>query len=134
MNPIDGERAALPDTSQETVVAPAADAAATTAADARFAAKATKAAVQFESFFIAQMLHQMRNSARELADEDSPFKDPVNRDMQDFADTLVADQMAGKRAFGIADVILRQLLPSAATPLVQAAAVSAMTLPDTPKT
>jgi flagellar protein FlgJ len=31
--------------------------------------------------------------------------------MLDMADNLVADQMAGKRAFGVADAILRQLLP-----------------------
>jgi Rod binding domain-containing protein len=31
--------------------------------------------------------------------------------MLDMADNLVADQLAGKRAFGVADAILRQLLP-----------------------
>ncbi len=35
--------------------------------------------------------------------------------MLDMADTMVADQMASQRAFGIADVILRQVLPSAAS-------------------
>jgi flagellar protein FlgJ len=34
--------------------------------------------------------------------------------MLDLADTMVADKMAGQRAFGIADAILRQLLPAAA--------------------
>jgi flagellar protein FlgJ len=33
--------------------------------------------------------------------------------MLDMADNLVADQLAGKRAFGVADAILRQLLPAA---------------------
>lgn len=89
--------------------------AAPSAADAGYAAKATKAAIQFEGFFIAQMLHQMRSGTREMAGEDSVFKDPVNRDMQDMADTMVADNMAGQRAFGIADAILRQLLPAAKT-------------------
>ena len=82
------------------------------AADPVYAAKATKAAVEFESFFIANMLKQMRSGTREMASEDSVFKDPVNRDMQDMADGLVASQMAGQRAFGIADAILRQLLPA----------------------
>ena len=82
------------------------------AADPVYAAKATKAAVEFESFFIANMLKQMRAGTREMASEDSVFKDPVNRDMQDMADGMMATQMAGQRAFGIADAILRQLLPA----------------------
>ena len=77
-------------------------------------AKVTQAAVKFESFFISHMLHQMRSGTRELSSEDSVFKNKVNQDMLDMADNLVADQMAGRRAFGVADVILRQLLPAAA--------------------
>lgn len=87
-------------------------AAADPAPDPVYVAKATKAAIEFEGFFIAHMLHQMRAGTREMAAEDSVFKDPVNRDMQDMADTMVANQMAGQRAFGIADAILRQLLPA----------------------
>ena len=87
-------------------------AAADPASDPVYVAKATKAAIEFEGFFIAHMLHQMRAGTREMAAEDSVFKDPVNRDMQDMADTMVANQMAGQRAFGIADAILRQLLPA----------------------
>ena len=83
-------------------------------AAAAFRAKATEAAVKFESFFIGHMLHQMRSGVRVLADEDSAMNNKVNQDMLDMADNLVADQMAGRRAFGVADVILRQLLPAAA--------------------
>ena len=83
-------------------------------ADPRYAAKATEAAVKFEAFFISHMLRQMRSGTREMAGEDSVYKDPVNSDMLELADNLVADKMAGQRAFGIADAILRQLLPSAA--------------------
>jgi flagellar protein FlgJ len=90
-----------------------ADGAAADPADAPYRAKATAAAVQFEGFFISQMLKQMRSGTRELAADDSVFKDPTNADMQDMADGLMANQMAGQRAFGIADVILRQLLPAA---------------------
>ena len=64
-----------------------------------------------ESFFVAQMLKDMRAGTRAMAPEGSVFKNAVNDDLQQFADSLVADQMAGTRAFGIADVILRQLLP-----------------------
>lgn len=88
----------------EPAVAPAAP-------DPAYVAKATKAAVEFESFFISHMLHQMRSGTRELAPEDSVFRDRVNSDMQDMADDMVAGKMAGQRAFGIADAILRQLLP-----------------------
>ncbi|HEX8406962.1 MAG TPA: hypothetical protein VF670_20225 [Duganella sp.] len=80
--------------------------------DPNYRAKATEAAVKFESFFIGHMLHQMRSGTRELSAEDSVFKNKVNQDMLDMADNLVADQLAGRRAFGVADAILRQLLPT----------------------
>jgi flagellar protein FlgJ len=83
--------------------------------DPAYAAKVTKAAIDFESFFISNMLHQMRETTRDIAPDDSPFKDKVNQDMQDMADKLLAGNVANQRAFGIADAILRQMLP-AATP------------------
>jgi flagellar protein FlgJ len=89
-------------------VAPAADPA---SADRAYVKQATKAAVEFESFFISHMLQQMRESARTLAPEDSATKDKVNSDMIDMADKLLAGHMAGQRAFGVADAILKQLLP-----------------------
>ncbi|MDQ1924896.1 rod-binding protein [Massilia sp. CCM 9206] len=93
---------------------PGHEAAVTPAADPVFVTKATKAAIEFESFFIGNMLQQMRSGTRAMADDDSVFKDPVNRDMQDMADNMMAGQMANQRAFGVADAILRQLLPAAA--------------------
>lgn len=83
-------------------------------ADADYRARATAAAEKFEGFFIAQMLKEMRASASEFSAEGSVFKDPVNADMMSLADGLVADQIAGQHAFGVADAILRQLLPPAA--------------------
>jgi flagellar protein FlgJ len=80
---------------------------------ARYHAKATEAAVKFESFFIAQTLHKMRDATKAMADDDSIYKDSINSDMLDMADNMVADQLAGRRAFGIADAILRQLTPPA---------------------
>lgn len=79
--------------------------------DAAMRERAGQAAEKFEAHMIRQMLQQMRSSMRELADEDSPLKNKVNQDMLDLADGLVADQMAGQRAFGIADALLKQLLP-----------------------
>ena len=81
--------------------------------DPAYVAKATKAAVEFERFFIGHMLRTMRASTREMASEDSVFNNRVNQDMQDMADDLLAGNMAGPRAFGIADAILRQLVPGA---------------------
>ena len=84
--------------------------------DPAYVAQATKAAVEFESFFISQMLKDMRSTTREMAAEDSVFKDRVNQDMQEMADGILSKQMAGQRAFGVADAILRQLLPAAVPP------------------
>ena len=82
--------------------------------DAVTRARAEQAAIKFEAFFVGQMLKQMRQATQALAGEDSPFKDRIHQDMLDIADTQVADAMARQRAFGIADVILRQLMPAAA--------------------
>jgi flagellar protein FlgJ len=82
-------------------------------AEAAFRTKATQAAEKFESFFIGQMLKQMRAGTAQWAAEGSVFKDPVNQDMQGYADGLMADALSGRHAFGIADAILRQLLPVA---------------------
>ena len=110
MNPLDLtsklNRAGMP-AGHEAAVTPAAG-----TPDPAYTAQATKAAVEFESFFISQMLKDMRATTREMADEDSVFKDKVNQDMQDMADGILSKQMAGQRAFGVADAILRQLLPA----------------------
>ena len=82
------------------------------AMDKAYVEKATKAAVEFESFFISHMLHQMRESTRAIAPDDSPTKDRVNQDMTDMVDNMLAGNMAQQRAFGVADAILRQILPA----------------------
>jgi len=92
----------------EATIAPAAD-----QPDPVYVAKATKAAVEFERFFISHMLKEMRASTRAMAAEDSVFNNRINQDMQGMADDLLAGNMAGQRAFGIADAILRQLVPGA---------------------
>ncbi len=107
MNPLD-----LTSKLNRAGMAPGGESPVTPAADPAFVAKATKAAIEFESFFIGNMLQQMRSGTRAMADDDSVFKDPVNRDMQDMADNMMAGQMAHQRAFGVADAILRQLLPA----------------------
>lgn len=83
--------------------------------DPVYRAKAEAAAEKFEGMFIAEMLRQMRRTTRELAGEDSIFNDRINEDMMDVADGVLADSLSGQRAFGIADAILRQILPAPAT-------------------
>jgi flagellar protein FlgJ len=86
------------------------------ASDAAYVEKVRGAAEKFEAFFIAQLLRQMRESTRAMADEDSVFNSRSAQEMLDMADVALADSLAGQRAFGIADVIVRQLLPTAAHP------------------
>ncbi|MCA6217231.1 flagellar biosynthesis protein FlgJ [Ideonella sp. B7] len=83
--------------------------------DAATAQAARKAAQQFESHFIAQMLHDMRRSSQALSDPDGSHPSQ-GQEMLDLADTMVADQLATQGAFGIADLLLRQVLPQDATP------------------
>ncbi|NMG34621.1 hypothetical protein GRF61_09215 [Azoarcus sp. TTM-91] len=80
--------------------------------DPAYRAKAEDAAERFEGFFIAEMMRQMRKVTREMAGEDSVFSNRINQDMLDMADGVVADVLAGQRAFGVADAILRQILPA----------------------
>ncbi|WP_431287128.1 rod-binding protein [Roseateles chitinivorans] len=81
--------------------------------DARIKSQATDAAVKFEAFFIKQMISQMRAGTRALADDDSAENKRANQDMLDLADGMVADALAQQRAFGIADLMLKQVLPAA---------------------
>ena len=77
----------------------------------------TQAAVKFEAFFVAQMMQQMRKATAALADEDSAINDQVNQAPLAMADNAVADALSAQRAFGIADVLVRQMsgaLPAAA--------------------
>lgn len=92
-------------TADDQAIAPSAE-------DTAYRAKVQQAAEQFESFFISQMLRQMRSATKEIAGEDSIYGKNTNSDMLDYADTSVADVMSKQRAFGIADVIVRQLLPT----------------------
>lgn len=69
----------------------------------------TQAAVKFEAFFIAQMMQQMRQATAALADEDSALNDHVNQAPLAMADHAVADALSAQRAFGIADVLVRQM-------------------------
>ena len=66
-------------------------------------------AVKFESFFVAQMMEQMRKATAALASEDSPLNDQVNQAPLAMADHAVSESLASTSAFGIADVLVRQM-------------------------
>ncbi|MFK7089656.1 rod-binding protein [Chromobacterium violaceum] len=80
-------------------------------ANPEYRKKAEKAAEMFEAQFVREMFKQMRKTTREMVGEDSIFASSVNADMLDIADGALADQLASQRTFGIAKVILAQLLP-----------------------
>jgi len=80
--------------------------------DARVKAQATEAAVKFEAHFVKNLIDQMRKGARALSEDDDDASHRANDDMLDIADGLVADALAQQRAFGIADLMLRQVLPA----------------------
>lgn len=84
--------------------------------DAPLRAKALEAAEKFEAAFITDMFKQMRRSAREVGGEDSVFRDRASQDMLEMADQMTADALAGQHAFGIADLLLRQILPAPSAP------------------
>lgn len=81
--------------------------------DAVQRARIAKAAEQFEGLFIHQMLQQMRKSAEQLGGEDRLFKGSADNTLVNLADRMLADALASQRAFGVADSIVRQLLPTA---------------------
>ena len=101
------QKAAGTNQAQE-AIAPAA-----TAPDADTVQRLTAAAVKFESFFVAQMMKQMRQATAALADPGSAINQRVNDSTLALAEQAVADGLAGQRAFGIADVLVRQMLPAA---------------------
>jgi peptidoglycan hydrolase FlgJ len=82
-------------------------------------ARLRQAAVKFEAFFVAQMMEQMRKATAALADKDSALNDQVNQAPLAMADNAVADALSAQGAFGIADVLVRQMaggLPQGAAP------------------
>lgn len=96
------------------------DAPVAAAADSAELQALRQAAVKFEAFFVAQLMQQMRKATAALADADSPLNDEVNQAPLAMADNAVADGLAGQGAFGIADVLVRQM----AGPLLHASSAA----------
>jgi len=97
-------------TDAEPRIRPAADPAVVTP---EYRAQAQAAAEKFEGYLIGMLLRQMRSTTRAIAGEDSLYGRSSSQDMLDMTDMLVGDALASRRAFGIADLLLRQLLPPA---------------------
>ncbi|VVE88269.1 rod-binding protein [Pandoraea bronchicola] len=72
------------------------------------------AAEQFEAIFVARLLGEMRRATQALRDDGDDAGGLGKRDrstdgLHDWADTQVAQALASRRAFGIADTIIRQM-------------------------
>jgi flagellar protein FlgJ len=89
-------------------------------------AQATDAAEKFEAHFIRKMMAEMRASSRALSGQQHEGKPAYGDDMQDVADGLVADALAHQHAFGIADLMLRHVLPQDLSPAASGSPSSGM--------
>ncbi|VVE00481.1 flagellar rod assembly protein/muramidase FlgJ [Pandoraea cepalis] len=72
------------------------------------------AAEQFEAIFVAQLLGEMRRATEALRDDRDDAgalgkRDRTTQSLHEWADTQVAQALAARRAFGIADIIIRQM-------------------------
>ncbi|WP_353190659.1 hypothetical protein [Pandoraea pnomenusa] len=72
------------------------------------------AAEQFEAIFIARLLGEMRRATQALRDDSEGAGGLGKRDrtadgLHEWADTQVAQALAARRAFGIADTIVQQM-------------------------
>jgi peptidoglycan hydrolase FlgJ len=79
--------------------------------DAKYREKLEEAAVQFEGMFIAHLLAEMRKATEQLSPDGANASNKPGAGLLDHAYRLVADDIAQQRAFGIADVLVAQMLP-----------------------
>ncbi|MES2496782.1 MAG: rod-binding protein [Pseudomonadota bacterium] len=80
------------------------------------------AAKQFEAIFTRQMLKSTRDA--KLCDDDLFGSDATDQ-FRDMQDGNLADQLAGKGAIGIADLLVRQFQARVAKPAADAATTDA---------
>lgn len=84
--------------------------------DTAYREKLEQAAVKFEGMFIAHLLNEMRKATEQLSPDQSGASNKPGAALLDHAYRQVADDIAGQRAFGIADSIVAQMLPAHAQP------------------
>lgn len=82
------------------------------------------AAKQFEAVFTRQMMKSMRDA--KLSDDDLFGSDATDQ-FREMQDSNFADQLAGKGAIGIADLLVKQFEARVAKPASAAAAATAKT-------
>lgn len=75
-------------------------------------AKLKSAAQAFEAVFLRQMIGSMRSAGL----DDGMFDSSATQQFRDMSDARLADDMASKGAFGIAEILQRQLAPKAVSP------------------
>ncbi|MFA5679376.1 MAG: flagellar assembly peptidoglycan hydrolase FlgJ [Pseudomonas sp.] len=83
-----------------------------------------RVARQFESLFLNVMLKSMRDANQAFA-EGNPRNTPQTRFYQDMYDNQMAVHLSEKQGMGLADVMLRQLVPQKTGPAVVATAAPA---------
>jgi flagellar protein FlgJ len=84
-------------------------------------AKLKSAAQAFEAVFLRQMIGSMRSAGL----DDGVFDSSATQQFRDMSDARLADDMAAKGSFGIAEMLQRQLGPKVAPAPAPAAAAAA---------
>lgn len=73
-----------------------------------------QAAEKFEAMFLRTLLSEMRKGSDALSGEDGMFNSREARNMRDFYDDALAQDLASQRSTGIANVLIKQLSPKKA--------------------
>ncbi|MBY4953628.1 MULTISPECIES: rod-binding protein [unclassified Pantoea] len=70
-----------------------------------------QAAEKFEAMFLRTMLSEMRKGTDAFAGESGMFSSREARNLRDFYDDALAQELASQRSTGIANVLIQQLSP-----------------------
>ncbi len=73
-----------------------------------------QAAEKFEAMFLRNLLSEMRKGTDALSGEDGMFNSREARNMREFYDDALAQDLASQRSTGIANVLIKQLSPKKA--------------------
>lgn len=70
-----------------------------------------QAAEKFEAMFLRTMLSEMRKGTDAFVGENGMFSSREARNLRDFYDDALAQDLASQRSTGIANVLIKQLSP-----------------------
>lgn len=73
------------------------------------------AAGQFEAMFLQMVLKQMRSSSDALASQDNPFSSQQQGSFRDMHDAQLTMELSQQQQTGIAEMLIKQLSPTAVT-------------------